>query len=190
MKLTKQLPPLEYLQECFEIDLSCPSGLRWKKRPFYHFKTEGGAKYHSTRFAYQPAGNKKVTGYYQVILKWELEGRSERYASARIVYALFNSTIDFSGIEIDHIDKNPQNNNPENLRLATSEQNSHNRLVRKDSSSGIKGVSFLKNTGRWKAKIISGGKIAYEKTFKTKEEAKQAYERESLKIHGDFSIHI
>ena len=43
----------------------------------------------------------------------------------RLVYEAFKGEIP-DGMEIDHIDRNRRNNNPENLRLATRVENMHN----------------------------------------------------------------
>ena len=75
-------------------------------------------------------------------------------------------------VEIDHIDENKQNNNPSNLRLATEGQNHMNVKLRKDNTSGIKGVRLYPHMKKeaWTGQITANKKKikAY---FNTKEEA-------------------
>ena len=59
---------------------------------------------------------------------------------------------------VDHIDNNIQNNNLINLRWATKSQNSQNRSMSTRNTSGVKGVSWNKNTNKWRADICINGK--------------------------------
>ncbi len=108
----KDLPSLEYLRECFELDSSSPSGLRWKGRQLSHFKHPTGFSGFSALSAGKQAGNIGNTGYYVLRLD------RQRYLTHRIVYALFHGTTDFSSFIVDHKDRNKLNNDPNNLRLA------------------------------------------------------------------------
>ena len=60
--------------------------------------------------------------------------------------------------EIDHIDRDPLNNRFENLRLSDRREQALNTGLRGDNKSGVKGVSFDKKDGRYKAEICEGGK--------------------------------
>lgn len=51
--------------------------------------------------------------------------------------------------QLDHINRNKLDNRIENLRPATSVQNASNRNLFKNNTSGCKGVSFKKETGKW-----------------------------------------
>ena len=53
------------------------------------------------------------------------------------------------GSYYDHINRNPLDNRKENLRKATDRENSTNRKVRNDNTSGVTGVSFHKGYGKW-----------------------------------------
>lgn len=92
----------------------------------------------------QITGSRKPHGYWYVTID------SIRYSKARVVYAL-GTGIDPGILEIDHIDRNPDNNNFSNLRAVTGAQNKFNQGLRADNTSGVKGVSWNKNRNKWVA---------------------------------------
>ena len=59
----------------------------------------------------------------------------------------------FPEYQIDHIDRNKSNNRINNLRHATHQCNMRNIGLRKDNTSGIKGVSWAKDRDKWHAHI-------------------------------------
>lgn len=91
------------------------------------------------------------------------------------------------GVDVDHIDGNGLNNTRMNLRLATRSQNSCNRNIRNDNTSGYKGVSFHRATGKWQATITVNGKSAYLGLYATAEDAGAAYDEVAGQIHGQFA---
>ena len=88
---------------------------------------------------------------------------------------------------LDHIDKNPNNNKIENIRIATHSQNNSNRGMHKRNVSGYKGVAFLKDRNLYRAKLVVDKKQVYMKTFKTAEEAYKAYCNASKQFCKEFS---
>lgn len=68
-------------------------------------------------------------------------------------------------------------------------QNQHNRGINKNNSSGFKGVSFHKPTGRWRAYIVIDYKQKSLGIHDTPEEAHKAFCRAADEIHGRFSNH-
>lgn len=91
-----------------------------------------------------------------------------------------------SHLMVDHIDRNTLNNRRSNLRLATIAQNNLNTGIRKDNSSGAKGVSFHRGVGRWTSQISIGRKIQYLGCFDTQEAAALAYSAAAQRLHGEF----
>ena len=84
------------------------------------------------------------------------------------------------------MDNNRQNNNIENLRLATISQNSHNRKVRKNNlSTGYKNI-YKTKCNTYRVMIRKNNKVVYDNCFKTLEDA--ILNRDlNLKIHhGEF----
>ena len=57
------------------------------------------------------------------------------------------------GREVDHIDRNPLNNVPKNLRLVTRSVNAANSGKQSNNTSGYKGVSWSKQNQKWRACI-------------------------------------
>ena len=62
------------------------------------------------------------------------------------------------GQEIDHIDGNGLNNCRSNLRITTRLDNAKNRPLGRDNTSGYKGVSLHKPSGKWRVSITANGK--------------------------------
>ena len=71
--------------------------------------------------------------------------------------------------QVDHINRNRQDNRVCNLRWATASQNSNNCGFNKSNTSGHKNIYRERNT-RWRFQKVYYGKT-YDKTFKTKTEA-------------------
>ena len=61
--------------------------------------------------------------------------------------------INNSNLVVDHINRNPLDNRKSNLRICSYKENSFNKSIRVDNTSGIAGVSFHKINKKWKAKI-------------------------------------
>lgn len=87
---------------------------------------------------------------------------------------------------IDHIDGAKNNNSIKNLREATESQNKYNSTIRKDNTTGYKGVSFDKSKGKFVAYIQINGKPKRLGCFSTAEEAGSIYLKEATKLHGEF----
>ncbi len=88
---------------------------------------------------------------------------------------------------VDHIDNCKTNNSIANLRWATSVQNNQNASMRKDNTSGIKGVSWNKNAKKWKATISIDGIRITLGYFTKLEDAKQARITKANQAFGVFT---
>ena len=98
--------------------------------------------------------------------------------------AWFFITGKFPENVIDHINGDKSDNRACNLRDVSPSANNENRTVAKRrSSSGLLGVTWLKHKKRWRANIMVEGKAIHIGTFKTAEEAHEAYMREKGKVH-------
>ena len=74
---------------------------------------------------------------------------------------------------VDHIDRNKQNNNIDNLRWVTCSENQLNTAIR--GKSKYRGVSFHKQTNKWRAHIRIDSKIKHIGLYETEIEAAKAY---------------
>jgi hypothetical protein len=88
---------------------------------------------------------------------------------------------------IDHVDGNSTNNHIGNLRAATQSQNIANSKLKTNNTSGYKGVSFRRDTGKWQSSVMVNGNHISLGSYVTKEEAHQAYILGSKKYFGEFA---
>ena len=88
--------------------------------------------------------------------------------------------------EPDHADCNGLNNRRHNLRLATKNENQHNRRRNANNTTGAKGVSLVRESGKYRADIQVNGVAFYLGRFDSLEEASRAYVAESRRLHGAF----
>ena len=91
--------------------------------------------------------------------------------------------------QIDHIDKNPDNNLIENLRPATNSQNCMNRGVMKNNTSGSKGVFWRKESKKWRVAIRLNNKLRFFGTFEDIELAELVAIEARNKYHKEFANH-
>lgn len=89
--------------------------------------------------------------------------------------------------QIDHINGNRMDNRIENLRPATKQQNQHNAKRRVDNRSGVKGVSWLKDSRKWRADIQINGKRHCLGRFDSIENAKEFIMLAREMMHGNFA---
>ena len=90
------------------------------------------------------------------------------------------------GMQVDHINGNGLDNRRENLRVATANQNQHNRRPNLRSVSGIKGVTWRHDLNRWQAGIRLNGKAKNLGSFGCTTAAALAYAKASAEMHRDF----
>lgn len=90
--------------------------------------------------------------------------------------------------DIDHINGCRSDNRLSNLRKATRGENMQNlKKAHKDSKCGLIGVSQIRGK-YWFARITIGGKTKHLGSFKTKEDAHQAYLNAKREIHSMSTI--
>jgi hypothetical protein len=56
-------------------------------------------------------------------------------------------------LQIDHINKDTLDNRRQNIRIATASQNGANRGKNSNNTSGYKGVSFHRASGKWRSQV-------------------------------------
>ena len=85
---------------------------------------------------------------------------------------------------IDHIDRNPLNNCRTNLRFVTWREQTINRGMRRDNTSGVKGVCWDKHVNKWRA-VIDGKSVGRYETFEKACEARVQVENERKLLMGE-----
>jgi hypothetical protein len=124
------------------------------------------------------AGTKKPDGYTHI----KLCGFT--YQAHRLAWVLM--TGEWPTGQIDHIDGDPSNTRWLNLRAANPQQNSANRKIRIDSTSGVKGVYWVEQNKRWRAQICFNRKKRHLGYFQKIEDAAAAYDIAASTFFGEF----
>src|SRR6266699_193066 len=88
--------------------------------------------------------------------------------------------------EIDHWDRVTSNNRPSNLRKATESQQSQNKAMQRNNTSGYRGVTAAPN-GKWIAQYQLHRKNHNLGTFETKEEAAEVARLARLNAFSAFA---
>ena len=133
----------------------------------------------------------RVAGYvnfygYRIVNATSISSRGSQILipAHQIVWAIVHEK--WAESEVDHKNLDRLDNRIENLRLATSSQNKMNSS-RKSPSSGFKGVSFRKDTGRYAAYINISGKRKSLGCFDDAAIAASEYDRAASQLFGDYA---
>lgn len=89
--------------------------------------------------------------------------------------------------QFDHEDRDRLNCQRDNLREATAQENARNRNPHIGSVTGVKGVSWHKKNGKFRADITINGKMLHLGTFNTIDEAITVRRTAELKYFGEFA---
>jgi hypothetical protein len=92
------------------------------------------------------------------------------------------------GVEVDHANRNKLDNRRSNLRHATPGQSMANQSLRRDNSSGYRGVSWHPQTQKWAARITVNRKGRHLGLYETKEEAARVRDKAALEAWGPFAV--
>ena len=127
-----------------------------------------GYDYKGSEFYFDKEDYEKIKNYCWVV-------KNDHYVESRdndkkVYISLHRIIMDNPNGDVDHINHNPQDNRKSNLRVTTRSQNMANAKRRKDNTSGVKGVFYSNNAGRWYATIQINNK-KYSKSFINKEDA-------------------
>lgn len=126
----------------------------------------------------QRAGTLNEKGYRIILLCGKLQ-RAHRLAWL-YTYGVFPND------QIDHINRDRDDNRIENLRDVTGHQNQQNSGIRKNNSTGAKGVTWHKTNQGYAAQITRNGTNHYLGTYPTVAEASAAYDQaeRSMSTHA------
>ncbi len=169
----KPLPEREELHRVFSVDWEA-GVLFWRWRADVSLNI-------NRKMAGRVAGRLLNSGHMCVQIGGEV------FRVHAILWLLYGLDPVPEGYEIDHRDGDPGNNHWRNLRLATHAQNNANCALRRDSSSGVKGVHLRKDTGKFAAQICVNGRIKHLGCFDDINDAAQAYWTAAQKYFGKFA---
>ena len=121
-------------------------------------------------------------GYLRIVVN------NKQYYAHRLawlyIYGEFNQYPQFV---IDHIDGNKLNNKISNLRKITNQQNVLNQKLRKNNTSGVKGISWHSRDKCWIARLMINGVAKHLGQFKDLELAELVVIEARKKYHGEFA---
>lgn len=122
------------------------------------------------------AGTKRTKdGYISISIDYK------KYQAHRLVFLYMTGTFPLK--QVDHINRDREDNRFNNLRHVSPQENQHNNSLSKKNTSGVTGVSWNKGIKKWHAYI----KVNYKRInlgfFNTIEEAKEARENAKVRLH-------
>lgn len=127
------------------------------------------------------AGAKDKSGY--IYIKFN----SKKYSGHRLAWFYIHG--EFPGCDIDHINLKRNDNRIKNLRKASRSENLQNTVLRKDNTSGVKGVSWCSLTKRWLARCGVNGTRYQLGRYDSIEGAINAVMEFREEHHGEFANH-
>lgn len=167
----KNLAPVEFIRSVMDFNPDTGKFL-WKPR------TDVNQVWNS-RYAGTPALDTMLTiGYMSGTLL------RKRYLAHRVAWAYYYGSWPES--EIDHINMVRHDNRISNLRPASKSENMCNRGKQSNNTSGFKGVSFHKATGKWDARICVNNNKKFIGLFETPKLAHDAYCQKAKELHKEF----
>ncbi|MCZ4270939.1 HNH endonuclease [Maritalea porphyrae] len=125
------------------------------------------------------AGHKDRRGYIRITID------DRRYLAHRLAWLYAYGEM--PSAYLDHINGIQDDNRIENLREATVFENARNTRLRKNNTSGFKGVYLARDKRMWCAGIKICGKKVHLGTFNTPEDAHKAYCDAARKHFGEFT---
>lgn len=127
---------------------------------------------------------KSVNGYVRVCLPG-----GQTYLAHRLAW--FYMTGAWPELQIDHKNRDRTDNRWENLRQATTSQNSHNAGMPCTNTSGVKGVSWSKQHRKWhaylKCKEVFGNRRLTLGLFSELRDAAHSVNEARIRYHGEFA---
>lgn len=126
-------------------------------------------------------GTSHSCGYARVRIDGEL------YYCHRLVFLIEDGVM--PEFEVDHIDGNTSNNKRTNLRKSTHKENLTSTKLRKDNTSGHKGVYYKKDLGKFVVQAKVNGKQTYFGIYLTLEEAAEKARQVREEYFKEFARH-
>jgi len=149
----------------------------WKPRARGLFSTDRIWKSWNATFAGKPAlRSKSKRGYYVGAIF------DTRIPAHQAAFCWVNG---YYPKEVDHENGNPLDNRSVNLLDSNRSDQMKNRRLSSNNTSGQMGVVYLKDTGKWLARISSHGRLHYIGKFSSKKDAIAA--RKNAEQHFNYN---
>lgn len=170
----RPLPSLERLRELLSYD-ERTGVLTWKMQPTTSRSNIG----FNNKCGGKVAGTVGLKGYIMIGIG------KVYYLSHRIIWKMMTGKDPVD--QIDHEDADRGNNRWANLRQASNGPNIQNSRIRKDNTSGIKGVHWEADRRKWRAVVTVNGKQIKIGRFDDLVQAKTAINVARQRLHGEFA---
>lgn len=172
---------LAYVQE----KMRDKTGLTQERlKALLHYAPETGAFTWKVSTAHRVRVGDTAGGLHAIDGYWRIMVDGHPYKASRLAWLYM--TGEFPLTYIDHDNRIKSDDSWENLRQATPLENNRNCSVRKDNTSGLRGVSWEKISQKWKAQISVAGKKVSLGLHPTKELAHAAYLACASEHFGEF----
>jgi hypothetical protein len=135
--------------------------------------------YFGKRNAGEVAGWPDDEGY------WHIRVDGHLYLRHRLAWLYVNG--EWPPSDLDHRNGKPGDDLIDNLRPASSSQNTANSKLSKANKSGLKGVCWSSEKARWRASVVKARKQHHLGYFDTPEAAHAAYVEAARRLHGEFA---
>lgn len=139
----------------------------------------------NTRCAGKKAGRLGKNGHWYIGVAYDVLYKTKNFMAHRVIWAHYHGQ--WPDRDIDHINGDPADNRIVNLRLCTETQNLANAKLRKDNTSGVKGVYWHKQSRKWYAFITIDKKVTYLGGFHNIEDAIAARQGMAAHVFGEFA---
>ena len=123
--------------------------------------------------------------YRRISFRDRVHGRAH-VKEHHVIYFLINGVWPTS--PTDHVNGDGTDNSDGNLRPSTTSQNQHNTKIRRDNTSGAKGVTWHIGKGKFHAYIKTpNGPRKHLGYFDGVEDAARAYDAAAIQLYGEFA---
>ena len=168
--------PIGTLRSLLKLDPET-GRLFWRERE----PVGANSKTWNTRFAGREA---LITDHGDGYRQGRILGR--RFRAHRVVFAIHHGF--WPAMPLDHVNGDPGDNRPDNLREATIAENNRNRVGKSGCSSRFCGVSWHKGDRKWHASCRdTRGKSKFLGSFNDECSAALAYDAYASVEHGAFA---